>query len=161
MQFDMPCSLICQVQTDGQHFLSDLRRDVEKSIGFDAIMRVRTNTGKAGTLRQPNQKLGAQRNNVVCVWHKEAAVCTKISLLILSLCILSTLKVLGPQTSLVPFTWTQLQMWRWLQWTVTKQLQWSLSMMTRSVRRLGHLYRSVWHRHHQTQAPLYHQIPEH
>ncbi|KAK3546476.1 hypothetical protein QTP70_026325 [Hemibagrus guttatus] len=38
-----------QVQTDGQHFLSDLRRDVEKTIGFDAIMRVRTNTGFRAT----------------------------------------------------------------------------------------------------------------
>ncbi|KAF7706425.1 hypothetical protein HF521_019679 [Silurus meridionalis] len=38
-----------QVQTDSQHFLKDLRRDVEKSIGFDAIMRVRTNTGFRAT----------------------------------------------------------------------------------------------------------------
>lgn len=54
-----PCEelhLIYQVQVDGQHFLTDLRRDVEKSVGFDAIMRVRTNTGKTGTLEQ-NQKL--------------------------------------------------------------------------------------------------------
>ncbi|TSL34588.1 Protein transport protein Sec24D [Bagarius yarrelli] len=38
-----------QVQTDGQCFLRDLRCDVEKSIGFDAIMRVRTNTGFRAT----------------------------------------------------------------------------------------------------------------
>lgn len=38
-----------QVEVDGRHFLSDLRRDVEKSIGFDAIMRVRTGTGFRAT----------------------------------------------------------------------------------------------------------------
>lgn len=38
-----------QVDVNGQHFLSDLRRDVEKSIGFDAIMRVRTGTGFRAT----------------------------------------------------------------------------------------------------------------
>ncbi|XP_062850215.1 protein transport protein Sec24D [Trichomycterus rosablanca] len=38
-----------QVQVDGQHFLSDLRLDVKKSIGFDAIMRVRTSTGFRAT----------------------------------------------------------------------------------------------------------------
>uniref|UniRef100_A0AAR2JMK4 SEC24 homolog D, COPII coat complex component n=1 Tax=Pygocentrus nattereri TaxID=42514 RepID=A0AAR2JMK4_PYGNA len=38
-----------QVQIDGEHFLTDLRRDVEKSIGFDAIMRVRTSTGFRAT----------------------------------------------------------------------------------------------------------------
>uniref|UniRef100_A0A671YUB0 SEC24 homolog D, COPII coat complex component n=1 Tax=Sparus aurata TaxID=8175 RepID=A0A671YUB0_SPAAU len=32
-----------------QHFLRDLRKDVEKSIGFDAIMRVRTSTGFRAT----------------------------------------------------------------------------------------------------------------
>ncbi|CAL8299119.1 unnamed protein product [Boreogadus saida] len=30
----------------GEHFLRDLRMDVEKPIGFDAIMRVRTSTDK-------------------------------------------------------------------------------------------------------------------
>lgn len=35
-----------QVETDGEHFLRDLRKDVEKSMGFDAIMRVRTSTGR-------------------------------------------------------------------------------------------------------------------
>lgn len=35
-----------QIETDGEHFLRDLRKDVQKSIGFDAIMRVRTSTGK-------------------------------------------------------------------------------------------------------------------
>ncbi|KAA0723816.1 Protein transport protein [Triplophysa tibetana] len=38
-----------QVDVDGRHFLNDLRRDVEKSIGFDAIMRVRTGTGFRAT----------------------------------------------------------------------------------------------------------------
>lgn len=38
-----------QVEVDSQHFLSDLKRDVEKSIGFDAIMRVRTGTGFRAT----------------------------------------------------------------------------------------------------------------
>uniref|UniRef100_A0A6Q2XR59 SEC24 homolog D, COPII coat complex component n=1 Tax=Esox lucius TaxID=8010 RepID=A0A6Q2XR59_ESOLU len=39
-----------QVQTlDGEHFLSDLRKDVRKAIGFDAIMRVRTSTGFRAT----------------------------------------------------------------------------------------------------------------
>ncbi|XP_056156037.1 protein transport protein Sec24D [Lampris incognitus] len=38
-----------QVETDGEHFLRDLKKDVEKSICFDAIMRVRTNTGFRAT----------------------------------------------------------------------------------------------------------------
>ncbi|XP_053559569.1 protein transport protein Sec24D [Bombina bombina] len=38
-----------QVHTDGKHFISDLRKDVEKAIGFDAIMRVRTSTGFRAT----------------------------------------------------------------------------------------------------------------
>lgn len=38
-----------QVEVNGQQFLSDLSRDVEKSIGFDAIMRVRTGTGFRAT----------------------------------------------------------------------------------------------------------------
>ncbi|CAB1345193.1 unnamed protein product, partial [Coregonus sp. 'balchen'] len=38
-----------QVDMDGEHFLSDLRKDVEKAIGFDAIMRVRTSTGFRAT----------------------------------------------------------------------------------------------------------------
>uniref|UniRef100_H3A4W2 SEC24 homolog D, COPII coat complex component n=1 Tax=Latimeria chalumnae TaxID=7897 RepID=H3A4W2_LATCH len=33
-----------QIQNEGPHFLSDLRGDVQKQIGFDAIMRVRTST---------------------------------------------------------------------------------------------------------------------
>ncbi|CAB1351700.1 unnamed protein product [Coregonus sp. 'balchen'] len=37
------------VEMDGEHFLSDLRKDVEKAIGFDAIMRVRTSTGFRAT----------------------------------------------------------------------------------------------------------------
>ncbi|XP_075891540.1 protein transport protein Sec24D isoform X2 [Nelusetta ayraudi] len=38
-----------QVEVDGEHFLRDLRKDVQKSIGFDAIMRVRTSTGFRAT----------------------------------------------------------------------------------------------------------------
>ncbi|XP_031440688.1 protein transport protein Sec24D [Clupea harengus] len=38
-----------QVEMDGENFLSDLRKDVEKPIGFDAIMRVRTSTGFRAT----------------------------------------------------------------------------------------------------------------
>uniref|UniRef100_A0AAX7U156 SEC24 homolog D, COPII coat complex component n=1 Tax=Astatotilapia calliptera TaxID=8154 RepID=A0AAX7U156_ASTCA len=38
-----------QIETDGEHFLRDLRKDVQKSIGFDAIMRVRTSTGFRAT----------------------------------------------------------------------------------------------------------------
>ncbi|XP_008324751.1 protein transport protein Sec24D isoform X2 [Cynoglossus semilaevis] len=38
-----------QVETDGEHFLRDLRKEVQKSIGFDAIMRVRTSTGFRAT----------------------------------------------------------------------------------------------------------------
>lgn len=38
---------ICwQVETDGEHFLRDLRKDLQKSLGFDAVMRVRTSTGE-------------------------------------------------------------------------------------------------------------------
>lgn len=35
-----------QAQTDKERFLNDLRRDVQKVIGFDAVMRVRTSTGE-------------------------------------------------------------------------------------------------------------------
>ncbi|KAJ8271372.1 hypothetical protein COCON_G00102310 [Conger conger] len=38
-----------QVPVDGDHFVSDLRRDVEKPIGFDGMMRVRTSTGFRAT----------------------------------------------------------------------------------------------------------------
>ncbi|XP_028284623.1 protein transport protein Sec24D isoform X1 [Parambassis ranga] len=38
-----------QMETDGEHFLRDLRKDVQKSIGFDGIMRVRTSTGFRAT----------------------------------------------------------------------------------------------------------------
>uniref|UniRef100_A0A3Q3WET3 Uncharacterized protein n=1 Tax=Mola mola TaxID=94237 RepID=A0A3Q3WET3_MOLML len=38
-----------QVEADGEHFLRDLRKDVQKSIGFDVIMRVRTSTGFRAT----------------------------------------------------------------------------------------------------------------
>ncbi|XP_061763464.1 protein transport protein Sec24C isoform X1 [Nerophis ophidion] len=38
-----------QAQTDQERFLNDLRRDVQKPIGFDAVMRVRTSTGIRAT----------------------------------------------------------------------------------------------------------------
>uniref|UniRef100_A0A8C4SGL1 SEC24 homolog C, COPII coat complex component n=1 Tax=Erpetoichthys calabaricus TaxID=27687 RepID=A0A8C4SGL1_ERPCA len=38
-----------QVAVDGERFLNDLRRDVQKQIGFDAVMRVRTSTGIRAT----------------------------------------------------------------------------------------------------------------
>lgn len=34
-----------QMHLDSPQFLNDLRNDIEKKIGFDAIMRVRTSTG--------------------------------------------------------------------------------------------------------------------
>ncbi|XP_019389592.1 PREDICTED: protein transport protein Sec24D isoform X1 [Crocodylus porosus] len=38
-----------QVHSDSPQFLSDLRKDIEKRTGFDAIMRVRTSTGFRAT----------------------------------------------------------------------------------------------------------------
>ncbi|XP_014825317.1 PREDICTED: protein transport protein Sec24C isoform X3 [Poecilia mexicana] len=38
-----------QAQTDQERFLNDLRRDVQKQVGFDAVMRVRTSTGIRAT----------------------------------------------------------------------------------------------------------------
>ncbi|XP_028916148.1 protein transport protein Sec24C isoform X2 [Ornithorhynchus anatinus] len=38
-----------QVENDQERFLSDLRRDVQKDVGFDAVMRVRTSTGIRAT----------------------------------------------------------------------------------------------------------------
>lgn len=38
-----------QLETDQDRFLSDLRRDVQKEVGFDAVMRVRTSTGIRAT----------------------------------------------------------------------------------------------------------------
>uniref|UniRef100_A0A8C5QY36 Protein transport protein Sec24C n=1 Tax=Leptobrachium leishanense TaxID=445787 RepID=A0A8C5QY36_9ANUR len=38
-----------QMETDKERFLNDLRRDVQKEIGFDAVMRVRTSTGIRAT----------------------------------------------------------------------------------------------------------------
>ncbi|XP_069834551.1 protein transport protein Sec24D [Dendropsophus ebraccatus] len=38
-----------QVHTDGRQLVSDLRKDIEKRIGFDAIMRIRTSTGFRAT----------------------------------------------------------------------------------------------------------------
>uniref|UniRef100_A0A8C5CCI4 Uncharacterized protein n=1 Tax=Gadus morhua TaxID=8049 RepID=A0A8C5CCI4_GADMO len=40
---------VCGWRPTGEHFLRDLRKDVEKPIGFDAIMRVRTSTGFRAT----------------------------------------------------------------------------------------------------------------
>ncbi|XP_034049164.1 protein transport protein Sec24C isoform X2 [Thalassophryne amazonica] len=38
-----------QAQSDRERFLNDLRRDIQKQIGFDAVMRVRTSTGIRAT----------------------------------------------------------------------------------------------------------------
>ncbi|XP_041759381.2 protein transport protein Sec24C-like isoform X4 [Coregonus clupeaformis] len=38
-----------QAETDREQFLNDLRRDVQKPMGFDAVMRVRTSTGIRAT----------------------------------------------------------------------------------------------------------------
>ncbi|XP_053547979.1 protein transport protein Sec24C isoform X2 [Bombina bombina] len=38
-----------QIETDKERFLNDLRRDVQKDIGFDAVLRVRTSTGIRAT----------------------------------------------------------------------------------------------------------------
>ncbi|KAJ8250554.1 hypothetical protein COCON_G00224760 [Conger conger] len=38
-----------QAASDSERFLNDLRRDVQKNIGFDAVMRVRTSTGIRAT----------------------------------------------------------------------------------------------------------------
>ncbi|XP_027575683.2 protein transport protein Sec24C isoform X1 [Pipra filicauda] len=38
-----------QLETDQDRFLNDLRRDVQKEVGFDAVMRVRTSTGIRAT----------------------------------------------------------------------------------------------------------------
>ncbi|XP_060102849.1 protein transport protein Sec24D [Heteronotia binoei] len=38
-----------QVHSDSHQFLNDLRKDIEKKLGFDAIMRVRTSTGFRAT----------------------------------------------------------------------------------------------------------------
>lgn len=35
------------MENDQERFLSDLRRDVQKIVGFDAVMRVRTSTGQS------------------------------------------------------------------------------------------------------------------
>lgn len=46
---------LSQAQSDKERFLNDLRRDVQKLVGFDAVMRVRTSTGEASPLEN-NQK---------------------------------------------------------------------------------------------------------
>ncbi|XP_030424129.1 protein transport protein Sec24C isoform X3 [Gopherus evgoodei] len=38
-----------QLETDQERFLNDLRKDVQKEVGFDAVMRVRTSTGIRAT----------------------------------------------------------------------------------------------------------------
>uniref|UniRef100_A0A8C9XTX1 SEC24 homolog C, COPII coat complex component n=1 Tax=Sander lucioperca TaxID=283035 RepID=A0A8C9XTX1_SANLU len=38
-----------QAQSDTERFLNDLRRDIQKLVGFDAVMRVRTSTGIRAT----------------------------------------------------------------------------------------------------------------
>uniref|UniRef100_A0A673ARG8 SEC24 homolog C, COPII coat complex component n=1 Tax=Sphaeramia orbicularis TaxID=375764 RepID=A0A673ARG8_9TELE len=38
-----------QAQSDQERFLNDLRRDIQKPVGFDAVMRVRTSTGIRAT----------------------------------------------------------------------------------------------------------------
>uniref|UniRef100_A0A8D0CFA7 SEC24 homolog D, COPII coat complex component n=1 Tax=Salvator merianae TaxID=96440 RepID=A0A8D0CFA7_SALMN len=38
-----------QIHSDSHQFLNDLRKDIEKKMGFDAIMRVRTSTGFRAT----------------------------------------------------------------------------------------------------------------
>uniref|UniRef100_A0A8C7WRW9 SEC24 homolog C, COPII coat complex component n=1 Tax=Oryzias sinensis TaxID=183150 RepID=A0A8C7WRW9_9TELE len=38
-----------QAESDQERFLNDLRRDVQKPVGFDAVMRVRTSTGIRAT----------------------------------------------------------------------------------------------------------------
>ncbi|KAJ1143311.1 hypothetical protein NDU88_009621 [Pleurodeles waltl] len=38
-----------QAEVDSERFLNDLRRDVQKEVGFDAVMRVRTSTGIRAT----------------------------------------------------------------------------------------------------------------
>lgn len=37
---------LSQAESDKERFLNDLRRDVQKLVGFDAVMRVRTSTGE-------------------------------------------------------------------------------------------------------------------
>lgn len=41
---------VCQAQSDQERFLNDLRKDVQKQVGFDAVMRVRTSTGEQDRL---------------------------------------------------------------------------------------------------------------
>ncbi|XP_066519102.1 protein transport protein Sec24C isoform X3 [Hoplias malabaricus] len=38
-----------QAQSDQERFLNDLRKDIQKQVGFDAVMRVRTSTGIRAT----------------------------------------------------------------------------------------------------------------
>lgn len=43
---------VSQAQSDKERFLNDLRRDVQKLVGFDAVMRVRTSTGETPPLQK-------------------------------------------------------------------------------------------------------------
>ena len=74
------------MEADGEHFLRDLRKDVQKSIGFDAIMRVSTSTGK-------------KQNLYVRMKRKELA--PRIFRYSLSVCAIP--QASEPQTSMVPF----------------------------------------------------------
>lgn len=46
MHYDYTHCGLFQASTDQERFLNDLRRDVQKQVGFDAVMRVRTSTGE-------------------------------------------------------------------------------------------------------------------
>lgn len=48
---------LSQAQSDKERFLNDLRRDVQKLVGFDAVMRVRTSTGEASPLENNPKKI--------------------------------------------------------------------------------------------------------
>lgn len=54
------CALHFQLSSDSPQFLTDLRKDIEKKTGFDAIMRVRTSTG--------NSTVGNE-NKYECMWE--------------------------------------------------------------------------------------------
>lgn len=49
-----------QALSDKERFLNDLRRDVQKLVGFDAVMRVRTSTGEAENNNNNNKKTGRE-----------------------------------------------------------------------------------------------------
>lgn len=47
---------LLQAQSDQERFLNDLRRDIQKLVGFDAVMRVRTSTGETSALQNQQKK---------------------------------------------------------------------------------------------------------